>query len=153
MAVTIHPENSVVTHINVFATTPDRQQALVDSLLETVKVASEVPGWISASIHRSFDGRQVVNYVQFKDHDAAQRVTRHLLAGGYIRATPRLDGSRPASMKSPIRSRPGIKHRHSHDAAVFGSLWSGSITSSCGASLPFQRHSATQLPPGDMCEG
>jgi hypothetical protein len=84
MAVTIHPENSVVTHINVFATTPDRQQALVDSLLETVEAASEVPGWISASIHRSFDGRQVVNYVQFKDHDAAQRVTRHLLAGGYI---------------------------------------------------------------------
>lgn len=84
MAVTIRPQDSVVTHINVFTTTPDKQQALVDSLIETVKAASEVPGWISASIHRSFDGNQVVNYVQFKDHDAAQRVTRHLLAGGYI---------------------------------------------------------------------
>ncbi|WP_054309032.1 antibiotic biosynthesis monooxygenase family protein [Mesorhizobium sp. 1M-11] len=86
----IEAGNGIVTHINMFTTTPERQQALVDSLAETVRAASEVPGWISASIHRSFDGRQVVNYVQFESHDAAQRVTRHLLAGGYIQRNTQL---------------------------------------------------------------
>lgn len=93
--VVIEAGNAVVTHINVFTTTPERQQALVDSLTETVKAASEVPGWISASIHRSFDGRQVVNYVQFESHDAAQRVTRHLLAGGYIQRNTQLGSVAP----------------------------------------------------------
>ncbi len=80
----IRTGDGVVTHINVFTTTPDKQQALVDSLTGTVKAASEVPGWISASIHKSFDGTHVVNYVQFESHEAAQRVTRHLLAAGFI---------------------------------------------------------------------
>ncbi|GAB3661585.1 hypothetical protein [Ramlibacter alkalitolerans] len=46
--------------------------------------ARHVPGWISASIHKSFDGRQVVNYVQFESHAAARAVTRHLLSCGLI---------------------------------------------------------------------
>ena len=80
----IESGSGVVTHINVFTTRPDRQQALVESLKETVAAAQEVPGWLSASIHRSFDGRQVVNYVQFENEEAAQRVTQHLLARGLI---------------------------------------------------------------------
>ena len=74
----------VVTHINVFTVAPDKQQALVESLVETVQAARAVAGWMSASVHRSFDGRQVVNYVQFENHEAAQAVTRHLLGLGLI---------------------------------------------------------------------
>jgi quinol monooxygenase YgiN len=76
---TIEAGNSIVTHINVFTVEPGRQQELVDSLTETVKAARSMDGWISASIHRSFDGRSVANYVQFESHEAAQRVTRQLL--------------------------------------------------------------------------
>ncbi len=81
---TIESGSSVVTHINVFTVEPEKQQALVDSLIETVNEAKRVEGWISASIHRSFDGRQVVNYVQFESHAAAQAVTKHLLSAGLI---------------------------------------------------------------------
>lgn len=91
----IEAGNGIVTHINVFTTTPEQQQALVNSLTETVIAASDVPGWISASIHRSFDGRQVVNYVQFESHDAAQKVTHHLLAGGYIQRNTQLGSVAP----------------------------------------------------------
>jgi len=81
---TIESGTTLVTHINVFTVDPEKQQALVDSLIETVKEAKTVPGWVSASIHRSFDGRQVVNCVQFESHAAAQAVTKHLLARGLI---------------------------------------------------------------------
>ena len=74
----------VVTHINVFTVAPEKQQLLVDSLIETVNAAKAVPGWLSASIHRSFDGRQVVNYVQFASHEAAQAVLRHIAATGHL---------------------------------------------------------------------
>lgn len=81
---TIEAKNGVVTHINVFTVPPAQQQALIDSLIATVNAARGVPGWLSASIHRSFDGTQVVHYVQFESHAAAQAVLRQLAAGGYL---------------------------------------------------------------------
>ena len=80
----IEARTDVVTHVNVFTVAPERQQALVDSLIETVKAAREMPGWLSASVHRSYDGSKVINYVQFASHDAAQAVLRHLAKGGYL---------------------------------------------------------------------
>jgi hypothetical protein len=80
----IDADNGVVTHVNVFTVLPGKQQALVDSLIATVNAAREVPGWLSASIHRSFDGRQVLNYVQFESQDAARRVLAHLAQGGHL---------------------------------------------------------------------
>ena len=76
--------NGIVVHINVFTVAPERQDELVKSLIETVKAASEMPGWISASIHRSLDGRQVTNYVQFESREAGLRVTQQLFAKGLI---------------------------------------------------------------------
>lgn len=80
----IESGNEIVTHINVFTVAPDKQQLLVDSLTETVNAARKVEGWLSASIHKSFDGTQVVNYVQFESHAAAQAVLRHLSAEGHL---------------------------------------------------------------------
>jgi Antibiotic biosynthesis monooxygenase len=81
---TIEVSDHIVTHINVFAVEPSRQQELVDSLTETINAARGMPGLISGSIHRSFDGRQVVNYVQFESQEAARDVTQRLLALGLI---------------------------------------------------------------------
>jgi hypothetical protein len=92
---TIKSGTTIVTHINVFTVAPEKQQALVDSLVETVKEAKNVKGWISASIHRSFDGRQVVNYVQFESHAAAQAVTKHLLSRGLIQRNVALGSVAP----------------------------------------------------------
>jgi hypothetical protein len=80
----IEARNGVVTHVNMFTVPPDRQQELVDSLIETVNAARAVPGWLSASVHRSYDGSKVINYVQFASHEAAQAVLKHLAAGGYL---------------------------------------------------------------------
>jgi hypothetical protein len=74
---------------------PERQQELIASLTETVNEARTVEGWISASLHRSFDGTQVVNYVQFASHAAAQAVTRHLLSRGLIQRNTALAAVAP----------------------------------------------------------
>jgi hypothetical protein len=83
----IRANTSIVTQINVFTVPgPDRQQPLIDFLAEAAKVASEVPGWRSASLHRSIDGTRVVNYAQSSDPDAARRVIEHLRAKGLLEA-------------------------------------------------------------------
>jgi len=57
----------VVTLINVFTVAKENQQKLVDMLLEaTKKTMSHVPGFVSASIHKSADGVRVTNYAQWR---------------------------------------------------------------------------------------
>lgn len=81
---TIIAGNGVITQINVFTTTPDRQQALIDLLTEAATAAKETPGWISASLHRSLDGTRVVNYAQCTDMASWQVVMEKLKAGNFF---------------------------------------------------------------------
>jgi Antibiotic biosynthesis monooxygenase len=92
---TIEAGNTVVTHINVFTVARENQQRLVDSLVEKVNAARQVPGWLSASIHRSFDGTHVANYVQFESHEAAQEVLRRLAADGHLKRNTDLGSVAP----------------------------------------------------------
>jgi heme-degrading monooxygenase HmoA len=80
----IRANTPIVTQINVFTVPDGRQQPLIDVLSEAAKVAREVPGWLSASLHRSLDGTRVVNYAQSEDADAARRVVEHLKAKGLL---------------------------------------------------------------------
>jgi quinol monooxygenase YgiN len=67
----IPPEKDLYTLINVFTVDPDKQQQLVDTLIETTEGwVKSLPGFISASIHKSLDGARVVNYAQWKDKEA-----------------------------------------------------------------------------------
>jgi len=80
----IRAHTPLVTQINVFTVPPGGQQALLDYLAKAAETAREVPGWISASLHRSLDGTRVVNYAQTENLDAARRVIEHLKARGLI---------------------------------------------------------------------
>jgi quinol monooxygenase YgiN len=67
---TISTEQPVVTLVNVFTVHPERQQQLVDALVEaTEAVISKVPGYVSANIHKSIDGTHVVNYAQWRSRE------------------------------------------------------------------------------------
>jgi quinol monooxygenase YgiN len=66
----ISKTNDVVTLINVFTVEPQHQQKLVDLLTEaTEKVMRHLPGFVSANIHKSFDGTRVANYAQWKSRE------------------------------------------------------------------------------------
>jgi len=85
----------VITQINVFTTTPENQQPLIDLLLEAANVARTVPGWLSASIHRSADGTRVVNYAQCESHEAWEAVMVKLRAGNYLERNKALGTAHP----------------------------------------------------------
>ena len=78
MQTTISKENKLVTLINVFNVEPKHQQELVDLLVEaTEKVMRNIPGFISANIHKSFDGTKVVNYAQWESREAFEAMLRN----------------------------------------------------------------------------
>jgi quinol monooxygenase YgiN len=63
----IDTKAEVVTLVNVFTVKPDNQQLLVTLLIEaTQQTMKHMHGFVSASIHRSFDGTKVVNYAQWR---------------------------------------------------------------------------------------
>jgi hypothetical protein len=80
----IRANTGIITQINVFTVPVGGQQALINHLTEAARFSSEVPGWLSASLHRSHDGTRVVNYAQSESPEAAQRVIDRLREGGLL---------------------------------------------------------------------
>jgi Antibiotic biosynthesis monooxygenase len=81
---TIEANSGVITQINVFTVKPENQQALVDHLISAASVARQVPGWKSISIHKSIDGKSVVNYAQAESLEAQERIFKQLSDKGVI---------------------------------------------------------------------
>ena len=91
----IRAHTPVVTQINVFTVPDGRQQPLIDYLAQAARVASTVPGWLSASLHRSLDGTRVVNYAQSESMEAAERVIERLRAEGLIQGNKAFGEAHP----------------------------------------------------------
>lgn len=88
--VTIQPADKVFTLVNVFAVSPEKQQQLIDLLVEASQTMKELPGFLSANLHKSHDGKYVVNYAQWRsqrDYDAMQhnpQATPHMKAAAEL---------------------------------------------------------------------
>ncbi len=64
---TIAKNNHVLTVIIIFSVEPERQQQLVDTIIEFLETAvKHQPGFVSSSIHKSLDGVRVMNYAQWQ---------------------------------------------------------------------------------------
>ena len=71
----ISTTNPVVTVINVFSVEPKNQQQLIEQLKELSKNFVELqPGFVSANVHRSFDGNRVISYAQWKTKQDYQSI-------------------------------------------------------------------------------
>jgi quinol monooxygenase YgiN len=78
MPTTISREQPVLTLINTFTVAPERQQELVDLLVEaTEEVIQHLPGFVSANIHRSLDGHHVANYAQWRSREDMEAMLKH----------------------------------------------------------------------------
>jgi quinol monooxygenase YgiN len=59
--------------VNVFWCTPANQQRLVEAWQRGAdELMRDLPGFISANIHRSLDGTRVINYAQWSNREAFQ---------------------------------------------------------------------------------
>ena len=57
----------VFTLINTFEVEPEKRQDVIASLRDvTERVMRHLPGYLSANVHESVDGKYVVNYVQWE---------------------------------------------------------------------------------------
>lgn len=76
-AATIDPESAVVTLINVYEVEPESQAELAGLLAEaTEKAMRHQPGFVSVSIHCSFDGARVVTYAPWASKDDFDRLMK-----------------------------------------------------------------------------
>jgi quinol monooxygenase YgiN len=93
----IQSGTSIVTLINVFTVQPERQQALIDLLIEvTDSVTRHQPGFVSSSLHKSSDGSKVINYGQWRSVEDYMAVLRNADARAHIlRATGLADSVEP----------------------------------------------------------
>lgn len=90
--VTLEEATEVVIMITVFPVEPEKQQQLIELLLKEGKQFEALPGFISATLHRSLDGTRVIHYAQWQkaqDWLALSRQTEQLF--GQVRAISQAD--------------------------------------------------------------
>jgi heme-degrading monooxygenase HmoA len=74
---TIHDSNLLVTQITTVKLPPDKQDKVLNLMVERARFMATQPGFVSIALRRSKDGSHVVNYVQWRDVDSSRRrITR-----------------------------------------------------------------------------
>lgn len=75
----IAKNNDVITAIIIFAVEPEKQQELIDTIIEFLEtVVKHQPGFVSSSIHKSIDGLRVMNYAQWKTQQDYQAFVQNV---------------------------------------------------------------------------
>jgi quinol monooxygenase YgiN len=92
---TIHADQNIVTQINVFEVDPKHQDELARLLVEAVQNVSDMPGWISASVHKSLDGTRVTNHAQAADHASWESIVERLQKQGFFERFRKLSKPNP----------------------------------------------------------
>jgi quinol monooxygenase YgiN len=73
--ITISKNNNLATFINFFFVKGKNQQKLIDLWKQFAKdVVEKQPGFISANLHKSFDGSRAVNYAQWQAKEDQERL-------------------------------------------------------------------------------
>ena len=94
--VTIDTDRKLTTLVNVFTVDPDKQAELADLLVRaTDETMKNMPGFISASIHRSLDGRKVINYAQWRSPADFAALKENPEAQPHMKAAAALAKSEP----------------------------------------------------------
>jgi len=74
----ISKEGNLIILINVFDTTPEQHQTLVEQWLHFTEAVKDGPGFIGAALHKSTDGTRVINYVHWRSQaDFDTFLSRH----------------------------------------------------------------------------
>jgi quinol monooxygenase YgiN len=88
---TIESSRQLLTLVNVFTVDPGRQQELVNLLTDaTERTMKHLPGFVSANIHRSLDGKRVVNYAQWESREAFEAMRANPEAVPHMKAAAAL---------------------------------------------------------------
>jgi heme-degrading monooxygenase HmoA len=65
----ISTDKQRVTQITFIEVAPEEQAEALELMRERARFMARQPGFVSISLHRSLDGRRIVNYVQWQSAD------------------------------------------------------------------------------------
>ena len=65
----IESSDQPVTQITVVEAEPGKQDEALALMRERARFMARQPGFVSISLHKSLDGRRIVNYVQWQNSD------------------------------------------------------------------------------------
>src|SRR4051812_33894910 len=65
----IRNDKQPVIQITVVESEPEKQGDALSLMTERARFMARQPGFISISVHRSLDGRRIVNYIQWQSRD------------------------------------------------------------------------------------
>jgi heme-degrading monooxygenase HmoA len=65
----ISVDKQPVTQITLIEVAPGEQDEALGMMEQRARFMATQPGFVSISLHRSLDGRRIVNYVQWQDGD------------------------------------------------------------------------------------
>lgn len=73
--ISITKEQKALTLVSLFTVVPEKQDELINLLIScTDEFIAQCKGFISASYHKSLDGKAVVLYAQYENMEAFQHV-------------------------------------------------------------------------------
>src|SRR5260370_10821353 len=65
-------DHQPVTEITIIEPEPGKQAEALSLMTERARFMATRPGFVSVSLHRSLDGRRIINYVQWQSRDQLQ---------------------------------------------------------------------------------
>ena len=65
----IHIDKQPVTQITVVEPEQGKQAEALNVMTERARFMAKQPGFVSINIHRSLDGRRIVNYIQWENRN------------------------------------------------------------------------------------
>jgi heme-degrading monooxygenase HmoA len=65
----ISERHDICTQITTVKLPPDRQDEVLDLMIERARFMATQPGFVSINLHRSKDGSHLVNYIQWTSPD------------------------------------------------------------------------------------
>ncbi len=72
----IRTDNHLVTQITVVEPEPGKQAEAPSVMKDRARFMARQPGFVSIVLHRSLDGKRIVNYVQWKSRELLQAAHR-----------------------------------------------------------------------------
>ena len=69
----IQTNTQTITQITVVDAEPEKQAEALSMMAERARFMARQPGFVSISLHRSLDGRRIVNYVQWQNRELLQQ--------------------------------------------------------------------------------
>ncbi|MEL6247014.1 MAG: antibiotic biosynthesis monooxygenase [Cyanobacteria bacterium J06627_15] len=67
---TLDLDNQLINPIILFKVKPGQQSAVVEKVKQLFAIAKQLPGFVSANLHRSLDDAKVANYAQWENEAA-----------------------------------------------------------------------------------